>query len=87
MASLLTPEDLGSLIGGLRELGFQVIGPTRRDGAIVKDLSCRKGVVTMCREVLRQSDDVLERGHRANPGLQGIDARRGGTQTGEQTGS
>jgi formate hydrogenlyase subunit 6/NADH:ubiquinone oxidoreductase subunit I len=37
MERLITPDDLGRLIGSLRDQGFQVIGPTRRDGAIVYD--------------------------------------------------
>jgi sulfhydrogenase subunit beta (sulfur reductase) len=35
--AIITPAGLGSLIGKLRDLGFQVIGPTRRDDAIVYD--------------------------------------------------
>ena len=35
--AIITPAGLGSLIGKLRDQGFQVIGPTRRDDAIVYD--------------------------------------------------
>ena len=34
---VITPAGLGNLIGKLRDQGFQVIGPTRRDDAIVYD--------------------------------------------------
>jgi ferredoxin len=35
--AVITPEGLNGLIGSLRDQGFQVIGPTRRDGAIIYD--------------------------------------------------
>jgi ferredoxin len=35
--AVITPQGLNGLIGSLRDQGFQVIGPTRRDGAIVYD--------------------------------------------------
>ncbi len=37
MEVLITPDGLGAMIDALRRQGFQVIGPTRRDGAIVYD--------------------------------------------------
>lgn len=36
-ASVIRPETLDDLVEGLRERGYQVVGPTVRDGAIVYD--------------------------------------------------